>query len=219
MSNNLTNEDEQLEKISDWWDSYKYILFFALIGVVVAILGWDYLKKSNASGSLSAAYDYQDFLKNYILEDSTSNGSLEQEAKKIKVNYKDYGYADLASLHLAKYYVSNKKLLEAETELRWILERSKGTWVKSEGPLGLISRERLSRLLLSQDRSQEVLDLIGAAENMNSGLYELQADAYLAQERIIEAKISYLQALDLNQSPLLKNLISIKIADLDTSNE
>ena len=63
MSNNLTNEDEQLEKISDWWDSYKYILFFALIGVVVVILGWDYLKKSNASGSLSAAYDYQDFLK------------------------------------------------------------------------------------------------------------------------------------------------------------
>ena len=219
MSNNFSNEDEQLEKISLWWNSYKLIILASVVFIISSILGWDYLKEKSSKQSIAAAQEYEKYLSIYMQNDSNMDVNLEERALRIKADYSGYGYADMSALHLAKQYFLTGKILEAENELRWVIKRSSGFVMNKPSPLLIIARIRLSRLLLSQERYQDVIDLIDQNQELNSELHELKGDALKELNRYEEAKFSYLEALNSNQSKLLKNLILMKIANIEGARE
>jgi len=219
MSTNFSNDDEQLENISQWWSSYKYIVTGSLIAIVLTILSWDYYKKQTLENALSAAKDYQYFIENFSLDDDVSQENFEIEALRIITIYSNQGYADLAALQLSKYYVIQNRLQEAEVQLRWILDRNRSNFSNNQEPLSTLASTRLARLLLSQNKSQEVIDFLSESKALNASLLELKGDALVLLGRLNEAKVSYLESLNLNRSPLLKNIILMKIADLEILDE
>ena len=219
MSTNFSNDDEQLENISQWWSSYKYIVSGSLIAIILTILSWDYYKKQSLENALSAAKDYQDFIENFSLDDDVSQENFEIEALRIITIYSNQGYADLAALQLSKYYVIQNRFQEVEDQLRWILDRNRSNFSNNQEPLSTLASTRLARLLLSQNKSQEVIDFLSESKDLNASLLELKGDALVLVGRLNEAKVSYLESLNLNRSPLLKNIILMKIADLEILDE
>ena len=219
MSTNFSNDDEQLENISQWWSSYKYIVSGSLIAIILTILSWDYYKKQSLENALTASKDYQDFIENFSLDDDVSQENFEIEALRIITIYSNQGYADLAALQLSKYYVIQNRLQEAEDQLRWILDRNSSNFSNNQEPLSTLASIRLARLLLSQNKSQEVIDFLSESKDLNASLLELKGDALALVGRLNEAKVSYLESLNLNRSPLLKNIILMKIADLEILDE
>ena len=52
---------------------------------------------------------------------------------------------------------------------------------------------------------------------LTASIYEIKGDAEEELGRVGEAKVSYLQALELSNSQPIRSLISMKIADLQIS--
>ena len=101
---------------------------------------------------------------------------------------------------------------DAADILRELLELSGNEELKHVGRL------RLARILLYQDKPQEVLDLLAQqdAAAFNALNAELMGDAYLALGRIAEAGDAYRRALaDSSQVPTIdRALVQMKLADL-----
>ena len=211
MSNNFS-EDEQIEKAREWWDKYKYLLLTILVLFSIGILSWDYFKNSSLKTSINASNDFEKFTGSYI-EGELPSDEMIDEALRIKNQYLSSGYSDLLALYLAKYYVAKEDTISAEKELRWVLNRASDTWFSEEKPLAEISRIRLIKLLL-EDRPQEAIDLAESASIMSAELFELKGDALIKLGDLEGAKINYLEALNSYQSQLLRNIMSMKIADL-----
>ena len=73
---------------------------------------------------------------------------------------------------------------------------------------------RLARIYLEQNNADDVLSLLKGEKTLTASLYEVKGDAERSLGKISEAKLSYLQALELSNSQPIQSLISMKISDL-----
>ena len=67
---------------------------------------------------------------------------------------------------------------------------------------------------MEQGKADNVMDLLGEEQTLTASLYEVKGDAEKSLNQISEAKLSYLQALELSNSQPIRSLISMKISDL-----
>ena len=122
-------------------------------------------------------------------------------------------YADFAALHLAKIALDDNNLDQAEENLNWVITRS-SSWGAKFNPLQSIAKLRLARIYLEQDKADAVLNLLREEQTLTASLYEIKGDAEKSLNKISEAKLSYLQSLELSNSQPIRSLISMKISDL-----
>ena len=178
-----------------------------LITSVLFILYRDYSISTFNDEQLESAKIYNDFL-------NSSSDEKEAKAKQIIDLYSDTLYADFSALHLAKIAVEEKNLEEAKQNLNLVITRSSSSRKSSFNPLKSIAKLRLSRIYLEEGNAEGVLDLLENEETLTASLYEVKGDAESSLNRIGEAKLSYIQALELSNSQPIKSLISMKISDL-----
>ena len=67
---------------------------------------------------------------------------------------------------------------------------------------------------MEQGKADSVVDLLRDEQALTASLYEVKGDAEKSLNQISEAKLSYLQALELSNSQPIRSLISMKISDL-----
>ena len=134
--------------------------------------------------------------------------------KKIIETYPESLYSDLVTLHLVKLNIEQNKLEEAEKQLKWILDKQISKWGKDFNPIEITVRLRLARVLISNGKPLEALEVINQSETMNGSLYEVKGDAEELIGEFSQAKISYLKALEETQSSSIQGLIRMKLADL-----
>ena len=67
---------------------------------------------------------------------------------------------------------------------------------------------------MEQGKADSVVDLLRDEQTLTASLYEVKGDAEKSLNKISEAKLSYLQALELSNSQSIRSLISMKISDL-----
>ena len=201
------SSEEQIDILSVWWDKYKYILGLLLAASVIFIIYRDYSISSTNSKQLESAKLYDDFLAS-SLEDKSI------KANEIMDLYSDTLYADFAALHLAKIAVEENDLREAEENLKWVVGRTSASWQSSFNPLQSIAKLRLARIYLEQGNADNVLGLLEEEQTLTASLFEVKGDALNSLGEVNEAKLSYLQALELTNSQPIRSLISMKISDL-----
>ncbi len=201
-----SSSDEQIDLLSVWWDKYKYILALLLTASVIFIIYRDYSISSSNAQQLESAKLYDNFLTSSMEDKRT-------RAEEIINLYPDTLYADFAALHLAKISADNNNLEQAEENLNWVIARS-SSWGAEFNPLQSIAKLRLARIYLEQGKADNVMDLLGEEQTLTASLYEVKGDAEKSLNQISEAKLSYLQALELSNSQPIRSLISMKISDL-----
>ena len=200
------SSDEQIDLLSVWWEKYKYLLGLLLAASVIFIIYRDYSISSFDAKQLDSAKLYDNFL-------TSSKEDKRTRAEEIINLHSDTLYADFAALHLAKIALDDNNYEQAEENLNWVITRS-SSWGAKFNPLQSIAKLRLARIYLEQDKADAVLDLLREEQTLTASLYEIKGDAEKSLNQISEAKLSYLQSLELSNSQPIRSLISMKISDL-----
>ncbi len=206
-----STEEENTEFLGSLWDKYKYLILLSLVLFGAGIFGWESWSQNRLSNLQDSADMYESFINSLNDDDSDQKVLADQIIKK----YPNTLYADLVTFHLAKISVEEEDLNKAEEHLMWILQRHDSKWGSDFDPIEATARLRLARVLIANDNSNKALAIINDSENMSSSLHEVKGDAEEKLGSYAEAKLSYLKALESNQSQSVEAILKMKLANLD----
>ena len=207
-----STEEENTEFLGSLWDKYKYLIALSLVLFGAGIFGWESWSQNRLSNLQDSADMYESFINSLNDDDLDKKVMAEQIIEK----YPNTLYADLVTFHLAKISVEEEDLNKAEEYLTWILQRHDSKWRSDFDPIEATARLRLARVLIANDHSNKALEIINESENISSSLYEVKGDAEEKLGFYAEAKLSYLKALESNQSQSVEAILKMKLANLDT---
>lgn len=203
----LQSEKEQIEEMRAWWAEYgRYVI----AGVVIAVgllFGFNQYTSSKLAAQVEASVLFES------LADHVFDGDLEDaeaDADELANNYANTPYAPQSKLAMARLYMDKNRDQDAADVLNELLA------VRGSGALKHVGRLRLARLLLYQDKPQEVIDLLEGQENKAfAGLYaEVRGDAYTALGQVEAAGDSYRIALANASQTVNRGLVQMKLIDL-----
>jgi predicted negative regulator of RcsB-dependent stress response len=186
----VTNENEQVEALKEWWQENGRAVIFGLVLGVGSVIGWRGWQGYHEHQALDAAMLHQEML-----------AELHQDRKQPVIDHgerliEDYArtpYATFAALTLAKLANQESDYVAAEQHLRWAVDNAR------EPALRHIARLRLIQILLAQDKNDEALQLIDAIREQGKFIAqyeEFRGDALLKLGKLAEARNAYQVALN-----------------------
>lgn len=201
-------EEEQVERLKQWWkDNGSSILFGITLGIG-AIVGYQYWQSAKLKTAQAASSVYQTFIE-------TTEPTLEfaqTQSKLLKTNYSRTPYAAKGALVSAKHHVDHKDLAGAISELKWVAANAKDNFTKD------LARIRLGSIYVEQKNTDE-LDKLVAANNkgeFEAKFKELMADSQRLKGNFEQAKALYEEALALNSDSPYKQVLKLRISQAAT---
>ena len=203
----LQSEKEQIEEIRAWWKEYgPYIIAGVLIAVGLMV-GFNQYKSSKLAAQLAASELYE------TLTVHVDEGDLDNAVKvadELANDYANTAYAAQSKLAMARLYMDKSRDQDAADALSDLLA------MRGNRELKLLGRLRLARVLLYQEKPQEVVDLLASQDDEAfRGLYaEALGDAYRDLGRIDDAASAYKTALADTSQTVNRGLVQMKLSDL-----
>ena len=197
----LLSEKEQIEQLRSWWSEYGGYVIGGL-GLGIALLaGLNYYTNSKLDAQLEASVLYESLTGHVV------TGSLEAAeavADELGTDYASTSYAPQAQLAMARLYMDKNRDQDAADALSGIIDSDADEEIK------LVARARLARVLLYQNKAQEVVDLLEGqqSEGFAPAYQELLGDAYYALGRVEDAQVAY-QSVLLN--PLSRDAVDQRL--------
>lgn len=178
------SEDEQAERLKEWWKKNGTSIVAGVVIGVGAIAGVNYWRDYTRTQAENASQQFAQML-SVTGEEVASTGS------ELMRDYADTPYAGLAALYLAKEHYASGEVEESAGMLRWALENS------SEPSIQHPARLRLARILIEQDKLDEAAKLAAVEnpEGFASEYFELQGDIAMARGEAQAARTAYEDAL------------------------
>ena len=131
-------EEQQVEALKQWWADNGKAVFFGIglgLALIFGFRGWQGHKSSVAEDA-SGAYSN-------VLESLENDDDGEQFLALVNGIRKDHAgspYAAMASLAEARFQVENERLPEAESALRWAVNKGCLLYTSPSPRDGLLSR-------------------------------------------------------------------------------
>ncbi len=203
----LQSEKEQLEEMRAWWTVYgRYVI----AGVVIAVgllFGFNQYQSSKLAAQVEASVLYET-LTVYVSDGDLDNA--ESVADDLASNYANTAYAAQSNLAMAKLYMDKNRDQDAADVLNELL------LMRGNKALKQIGRLRLARILLYQDKPQEVVDLLADQDDAAfAGLFaEMRGDAFAALGQITAAGDEYRTALADTSQTINRGIVQMKLVDL-----
>lgn len=205
----LQSEKEQLEEMRAWWAEYGRYVIAGIVIAIAGLVGFNQYTSSKLAAQTEASLLYESLAEHVVDGDLDDAESV---ADDLANNYANTSYAAQSKLAMARLFMDKNRDQDAADVLNELLA------LRGNDELKHIGRLRLARVLLYQDKAQEVVDLLADSESAAfAALYsELRGDAYVALDRIEEAGDAYREALaDPSQNPTIdRALVQMKLVDL-----
>ncbi|MGB5491106.1 MAG: tetratricopeptide repeat protein [Woeseiaceae bacterium] len=205
----LLSEKEQIDQMRSWWSEYGGYVIFGIAAGALLLFGINYYQNSKLEGQLEASALYES-LTNHVVD-----GNLDQAevvAGELGTTFADTTYAAQAKLAIARLYMDKNRDQDAADALDALLQGSASEQLKQ------LARLRLARVLLYQDKPQDVVELLEGqdAPGFAASYGEVLGDAYHALGRIAEAEAAYQAVLldPLSQGTIDQQLVQWKSLDL-----
>ena len=178
------SEDEQAERLKEWWKKNGTSIIFGVVIGVGAIAGVNYWRDYTRTQSENASARFVQLLESQGDESQQIGAELMQD-------YASTPYAGLSSLYRAKEYYQAGETEQAVSMLRWARDSSKQSVIKHSATL------RLARILLEQDNLKEAAGLANVKQfdGFTSEYKELQGDIAMSNGDFAAARTAYEQAL------------------------
>ncbi|TWH76694.1 putative negative regulator of RcsB-dependent stress response [Azomonas agilis] len=204
------SEDEQLEQLKDWWQRSGKPLLAGCLLALIGVLVWQYWQHRTLVQTQNASILYQQLMNATLGAETPDKAEVARLGNLLKNDYANSQYAQYARLFLAKVAVDAKRLDEAATELRVLVETAKDTTVKE------IARERLARIWIAQNEPQRALDMLSGTTDpvFAATREELRGDILVQLGRVEEAKQAYLKAQAALPAEVSPVLLQMKLNDL-----
>ncbi len=210
----LLSEKEQIEQMRAWWAEYGRYVIAGVVIAVALLVGFNKYKQSQLEARVAASVLYES------LAGHVSDGDLddaETVADELSSNYANTTYAAQSKLAMARLYMDKNRDQDAADVLNELLA------LRGNRELKHIGRLRLARILLYQEKPEEVVALLTGQDNAAFAAInnELLGDAYVALGRIADAGDAYREALaDASPVPTINRaLVQMKLADLPDASE
>lgn len=210
-------EEEQVEAIKRWWaDNGKGTVAAIVVGVAVTF-GW----RAWQDHQVQVAEQASDLYQQVLDISSSESGDITAQQKqtvaslieRLRVEYSDSAYAQLAALMAAKLSMDDADLATAREQLEWVAAQ------QPDASIAPLVQLRLARVMLAQGEHDAALAKVAAttAADYAAPFAELRGDIYLAQGNEAAALEQFEQAQSLYQSnPMLRPgaLLDVKIQSL-----
>jgi predicted negative regulator of RcsB-dependent stress response len=181
-------EEQQVEALKKWWqENGRYLIAGVVLGLGI-LFGWNSWKDHREVQG-KAASDLYSQLTGAVESSALEDAKAFEE--KLLQDYDGTPYAALGALAMAKIYVEQNNLVEAEAKLRWTMDNS------NEQELQEISRLRLAQVLVAAEKYDDALSMLSTElpASYVSLAEELRGDALRAQGNLDEARAAYDKAL------------------------
>lgn len=206
------SEVEQVEQIRAWWsENWAWLLSGIVLGIAL-LVGWNYWTRTRVASAEAAGELYRELV---AASDRNDFGTLERLHGQLDDNHDSTPYADQGSLVLARMYVETGEYDKAVPLLRDVMDNSE------DEELGTISRLRLARVLIQQDKADEALALLrpdtaGAFAGLEQ---EVRGDALFAKGDLQGARAAYASALTVEAGVVGadRQLLQLKLQDLQAN--
>jgi predicted negative regulator of RcsB-dependent stress response len=206
----LQSEKEQLEEMRAWWtENGRYVIG----GVVIAVgllFGFNQYESSKRVAQVEASVLFESLTVH--VEDGDLDDA-ESVADDLATNYANTAYAAQSNLAMAKLYMDKNRDQDAADVLNNLLA------MRGNKSLKQIGRLRLARILLYQDKAQEVVDLLAdQGDEAFAALFaEVRGDAFAALGQIAAAGDEYRIALADTSQIINRGIVQMKLVDLPNS--
>ncbi len=205
----LLSEKEQIEQIRSWWSEYGGYVIVGVAAGALLLFGFNYYQNSKLAAQLEASALYET-LTNHVVEGNLDDAEI--VADQIATSFAKTTYAAQSRLAMARLYMDTNRDQDAADALAALLAGAASEELKA------VARVRLARILLYQDKPQEVVDLLESQDNpaFAATYGEILGDAYLALGRIADAQAAYQEVLmdPLSQGTVDQQLVQWKALDL-----
>lgn len=195
------SEDEQAERLKEWWKKNGTSIIFGVVIGVGAIAGVNYWRDYTQTQSESASNRFAQLM-------SSQDGDLETIGSELMQDYSATPYAGLAALFLAKEKYQAGETEQAAAMLRWAVENSEQAGIQHP------ARLRLARLLLEQGKPEraEKLAAVQRHDGFVSEYHELRGDIAMARGDVEGARTAYEEALrEMTPGSPYSNLLVMKL--------
>jgi predicted negative regulator of RcsB-dependent stress response len=185
----LDTEEEQVEKLEQIWDSYKWLITLVISIFLGAYFAYSFYADQKIKNTEQASQLYQEILIHKI----TDIDLVKKKVSLLKNISSDTPYASRSAIYLSKLYSQEMKNEEAIKELIWA---SKNT---SEESIESIAYYLLANIYFVTDKLEEAMasakkiDTIGFQTLAN----DIIGDIYFKQGNKEKARNSYINALKL----------------------
>ena len=203
----LQSEKDQIEEMRAWWAEYGRYVIAGVVLAVGLLVGYNQYQGNKLEAQVEASQLYE------LLAVNVSDGNVEEAdaaADELATDYANTSYAALSKLAMARLYMDKSRDQDAATALREL------DAMRGNRELRHVGRLRLARILLYQDKPQEVIDLLTTQEDPAfKGLYsEALGDAYAALGQIEAAAEAYRVALADTTQTVNRGIVQMKLVDL-----
>ena len=205
----LLSEKEQIEQMRAWWSEYGGYVIVGIAAGALLLFGFNYYQNSKLTAQLEASALYET-LTNHVVDGKLEDAEI--VADQLATSYAKTTYVAQSKLAMARLYMDRNRDQDAADALTGLLAGAASEELKA------VARARLARILLYQDKPQEVVDLLEGRDNpaFAATYGEILGDAYLALGRTADAQAAYQAVLmdPLSQGTVDQQLVQWKALDL-----
>ncbi len=205
----LLSEKEQIEQMRTWWSEYgSYVIGGVALGAVI-LFGINYVRTNQLEAQYAASGLYDD-LTNFVVDGNVDEAEV--IVGTLATDYPESNYAAQSKLALARLYMDKNRDQDAADVLSELVAGNVGDEFKQVG------RVRLAKILLYQDKAAEAVALLEGQESSAFAARnaEVLGDAYVALDRIADAREAYQLALveSGGGATVDQNFVQLKLLDL-----
>ncbi len=205
----LLSEKEQIEQMRTWWSGYgSYVIGGVALGAVI-LFGINYVRTNQLEAQYAASGLYDD-LTNFVVDGNVDEAEV--IVGTLATDYPESNYAAQSKLALARLYMDKNRDQDAADVLSELVAGNVGDEFKQVG------RVRLAKILLYQDKAAEAVALLEGQESSAFAARnaEVLGDAYVALDRIADAREAYQLALveSGGGATVDQNFVQLKLLDL-----
>lgn len=203
------SEKEQLDAMRAWWaENGRYVVGGVVLGVAI-LYGWNQWQSGIADAQLEASTMYEDVMTGVGDGNADAAGAA---AAELFDSHPGTEYASQGRLAMARLYMDKGRDQDAVNVLQGLVDGA------GDSEMGLVGRLRLARVLLYQDKAEEVVALLEDHRDnaFASRFNDVLGDAYVALGSYTEAQVAYTEAITdtAGARTVDTNLIQLKINDL-----
>jgi len=219
----LRTEEEQIEALKKWWSENGKSLLISVGLAVVIIFGYRAWQNQQTAQQEAASDTYFQLITAISTAESTDDATLalsnqttaEFLATSLKTDYENTAYAGYAALLMASRALNRNDLVEAESQLQWVVDRA-----SVDQSIYPVARLRLARVIAAKGDEASLQAALAELNGFEAGAHEssvdeTRGDIYMALGQQDKAREAYRKSLAAAQAAgLNRPVVQIKLSDL-----
>ncbi|MCC5859724.1 MAG: tetratricopeptide repeat protein [Ectothiorhodospiraceae bacterium] len=179
------SDDEQIEKLKEWFRENGKALVAGVIIAVGGVVGWQQWNAYQDRQAEAASVAYAQLLE--ARQTDADTDTVNRRGRTVMDDFPRTAYAAMAGLQLGEYHAARGELDQAIPALQWVVDNA------GDSAFRHMARLRLSQVLVAAERADEAVSLLQVSDQ---GAFRVQyqerlGDAYAALGRHDDAMAAY----------------------------